>query len=140
MEPPLEPPPGPGTGANAPFAAGGGPPYNSGRSTGRAGAPRRPLPPLPRREAACFALRRRLDNLAPYALAKVFAARDAKLAEGVDVIDLGVGNPDMRPAPHIMTRSRPRSTTRQPNHRYPSFNGLPEFRQAIAAGTTAASA
>src|SRR5438552_861580 len=42
----------------------------------------------------------RLNNVAPYALAKVFASRDAKIAQGVDVIDLGVGNPDMRPAPH----------------------------------------
>ena len=76
----------------------------------------------------------RLDNLAPYALAKVFAARDAKLAEGVDVIDLGVGNPDMRPAQHIIDALKAAlDDVTKPNHRYPSFNGLPEFRQEIAA-------
>src|SRR5438046_1114786 len=39
----------------------------------------------------------RLENLPPYTLAKVFQDRDAKVRQGVDVIDLGVGNPDMRP-------------------------------------------
>lgn len=75
----------------------------------------------------------RLDNVAPYALAKVFAARDAKVAQGVDVIDLGVGNPDMRPAPHVIAalEAALEDTTRQ-NHRYPDFTGLPEFRRSIA--------
>ena len=76
----------------------------------------------------------RLDNVAPYALAKVFAARDAKLAEGVDVIDLGVGNPDMRPAPHVVAALEAAlEDTKRQNHRYPSFTGLPEFRRSIAA-------
>jgi LL-diaminopimelate aminotransferase len=76
----------------------------------------------------------RLNNVAPYALAKVFAARDAKLAEGVDVIDLGVGNPDMRPAPHIVAALEAAlEDTQRQNHRYPSFTGLPEFRRSIAA-------
>ena len=76
----------------------------------------------------------RLNNVAPYALAKVFANRDAKLAQGVDVIDLGVGNPDMRPAPRIVEALEAAlDDTSKPNHRYPSFNGLPEFRRSIAA-------
>jgi len=76
----------------------------------------------------------RLNNVAPYALAKVFANRDAKLAQGVDVIDLGVGNPDMRPAPRIVQALEAAlDDTSKPNHRYPSFNGLPEFRRSIAA-------
>jgi LL-diaminopimelate aminotransferase len=76
----------------------------------------------------------RLNNVAPYALAKVFANRDAKLAQGVDVIDLGVGNPDMRPAPRIVEALEAAlEDTKKPNHRYPAFNGLPEFRRSIAA-------
>ena len=39
----------------------------------------------------------RLKNVAPYALAQVFQARDEKMRQGVDVIDLGVGNPDLKP-------------------------------------------
>lgn len=76
----------------------------------------------------------RLNNVAPYALAKVFANRDAKIAQGVDVIDLGVGNPDMRPSPAIVEALKAAlDDPKQPNHRYPSFNGLPEFRRSIAA-------
>jgi LL-diaminopimelate aminotransferase len=75
----------------------------------------------------------RLNNVAPYALARVFANRDAKLAQGVDVIDLGVGNPDMRPPDHVVQALHAAlDDPRVQNHRYPSFQGLPEFRQAIA--------
>ena len=75
----------------------------------------------------------RLNNVAPYALAKVFANRDAKLAQGVDVVDLGVGNPDMRPSPAIVDALKAAlDDTSKPNHRYPAFAGLPEFRRSIA--------
>lgn len=75
----------------------------------------------------------RLQNVAPYALAKVFAARDEKVRQGVDIIDLGVGNPDMRP-PQVAIDAL-RAAMDDPvvqNHRYPSFDGLAEFRQVIA--------
>lgn len=75
----------------------------------------------------------RLNNVAPYALARVFASRDAKIAQGVDVIDLGVGNPDMRPAPHVVKALEAAlDDPKVQNHRYPSFTGLPELRRAIA--------
>jgi len=75
----------------------------------------------------------RLNNVAPYALAKVFANRDAKLAQGVDVIDLGVGNPDMRPASGVIDALKAAlDDVKKPNHRYPAFTGLPEFRRSIA--------
>jgi LL-diaminopimelate aminotransferase len=75
----------------------------------------------------------RLKNVAPYALASVFQNRDEKIRLGVDVIDLGVGNPDMRPPQHAIDALKVAldDTTRE-NHRYPSFNGLPEFRAGIA--------
>ncbi|NOT34231.1 MAG: aminotransferase class I/II-fold pyridoxal phosphate-dependent enzyme [Candidatus Eisenbacteria bacterium] len=75
----------------------------------------------------------RFQNLPPYALATVLQARDEKLKAGVDVIDLGVGNPDVRP-PQIAIEAL-ETALRDPmvqNHRYPSFNGLPEFRAAVA--------
>ncbi len=75
----------------------------------------------------------RLLNVPPYALARVFQNRDEKLRQGVDVIDLGVGNPDIRP-PQIAldTLQAALLDPRVQNHRYPSFNGLPEFRAAVA--------
>ncbi|HET7224716.1 MAG TPA: aminotransferase class I/II-fold pyridoxal phosphate-dependent enzyme [Candidatus Eisenbacteria bacterium] len=72
--------------------------------------------------------------MAPYALARVFADRDEKIRQGVDVIDVGVGNPDMRPPERaIQALEAALEDTGRQNHRYPSFNGLPEFRAGIAA-------
>jgi LL-diaminopimelate aminotransferase len=75
----------------------------------------------------------RLENLPPYTLAKVFQDRDAKLRQGVDVIDLGVGNPDLRPPQHAIDALKAAlDDLAVENHRYPSFAGLPEFRAAVA--------
>jgi len=75
----------------------------------------------------------RLENLPPYALAKVFQDRDARVRQGVDVIDLGVGNPDLRPPQHAIDALKAAlDDTTVENHRYPSFAGLPEFRAGIA--------
>ena len=76
----------------------------------------------------------RILNLPPYTLATVLQARDEKLRQGVDVIDLGVGNPDLRPPQlAIAALKAALDDPRVQNHRYPSFNGLPEFRAAISA-------
>jgi LL-diaminopimelate aminotransferase len=75
----------------------------------------------------------RLLNVGPYALAQVFADRDEKIRQGVDVIDLGVGNPDIRPSTLALDALKAAlDDPKIQNHRYPSFNGLPEFRAAIA--------
>ena len=75
----------------------------------------------------------RLSNVKPYALAKVFQDRDEKIRQGVDVIDLGVGNPDVRPPQHaIKALEQALEDEGHENHRYPSFNGLSEFRAGIA--------
>ena len=74
----------------------------------------------------------RLLNVPPYALAKLFQDRDAKLRQGVDVLDLGVGNPDIRPPQVALdTLQAALLDPKVQNHRYPSFNGLPEFRAGV---------
>ncbi len=75
----------------------------------------------------------RLLNVATYTLAQVFASRDEKIRQGIDVIDLGVGNPDLRP-PQVAVEALKQALDDPlvQNHRYPSFNGLPEFRTGIA--------
>ncbi len=74
----------------------------------------------------------RFLNLAPYTLAKVLQDRDEKVRQGMDVIDLGVGNPDMRPPQMAIEALKAAlEDPRTQNHRYPSFNGLPEFREAV---------
>ncbi|MDR3288444.1 MAG: LL-diaminopimelate aminotransferase [Peptococcaceae bacterium] len=75
---------------------------------------------------------KRIKNLPPY----IFARIDKKIAEerakGVDVISLGMGDPDLPTPNHIIERLN--QAARKPaNHRYPApFAGTLEFRQAVA--------
>jgi LL-diaminopimelate aminotransferase len=64
----------------------------------------------------------------------LFQIRDEKLRQGVDLIDFGVGNPDIRPPQVALdTLQAAILDPKVQNHRYPSFNGLPEFRGAVSA-------
>lgn len=75
----------------------------------------------------------RLARLAPYPFAELNRARDQAIAQGVDVIDLGVGNPDLRPPKAVIEYFKEELDNPViQNHRYPPFHGIPEFRQAIA--------
>lgn len=74
---------------------------------------------------------RRIQALPPY----LFARIDEKIAEakakGVDVISLGIGDPDLPTPDHIIDKLV--KAARNPvNHRYPSYVGMLEFRQAVA--------
>jgi LL-diaminopimelate aminotransferase len=74
---------------------------------------------------------RRIDSVPPYLFAELDKKVAAKRAEGVDVISLGVGDPDMPTPPHIVEALE--EAARDPStHRYPSYFGLPEFREAVA--------
>jgi len=80
-----------------------------------------------------FSASARLANVKPYALAGVFAAREEQHAQGTDVIDLGVGNPDLRPPDEaIRALEEALRDPAQNDHQYPPFAGLPEFREAVA--------
>jgi LL-diaminopimelate aminotransferase len=73
----------------------------------------------------------RLKQLPPY----LFAELDRKKAEarsrGVDVIDLGVGDPDLPTPDNIINKLA--EAAREPRyHRYPSYTGMNEFRKAVA--------
>ncbi|MFN5644606.1 MAG: aminotransferase, partial [Sphingomonadales bacterium] len=43
----------------------------------------------------------RMKRLPPYVIAEVNAMRAAARAAGEDIIDLGMGNPDLPPPPHV---------------------------------------
>jgi LL-diaminopimelate aminotransferase len=53
-------------------------------------------------------------------------------ARGVDLISLGIGDPDTPTFPHIV-RALAEAAARPANHRYPDYEGLPAFRAAAAA-------
>jgi L-glutamine---4-(methylsulfanyl)-2-oxobutanoate aminotransferase len=61
-------------------------------------------------------------------LARVAAAAQA---EGEPLIDLGRGNPEVGPPPHVVQRLA-ETADEQRAHGYPPFRGLPELREAIA--------
>ncbi len=73
----------------------------------------------------------RVAVLPPY----LFARIEQKIAEcrnrGVDVISLGIGDPDLPTPPHIVQALKEQADNPQ-NHRYPSSAGLLAFRRAVA--------
>jgi LL-diaminopimelate aminotransferase len=74
---------------------------------------------------------KRIEDLPPY----LFAEIDRKVSEarsrGVDIISFGVGDPDLPTPPHVVDALV--EAARDPaTHRYPSYTGLPAFREAIA--------
>jgi LL-diaminopimelate aminotransferase len=73
----------------------------------------------------------RLDRIPPYLFAELNRRRDEAVARGVDVIDLGVGDPD-RPTPAPIVAQLCAQANRPELHRYPAYEGDPVFRQAAA--------
>src|SRR5262245_47630346 len=73
----------------------------------------------------------RLGQLPPYLFAEIDRLRDEVRSRGVDVIDLGVGDPDLpTPAP-VVERLAAAAHTRE-YHRYPPYKGLASLREAVA--------
>jgi len=73
----------------------------------------------------------RLKELPPYLFVEIDAAKRKARSEGRDVIDLGVGDPDLPTLPHIIEAMK-KAIDDPANHRYALDAGLPELRQAIA--------
>ncbi|MGZ5352103.1 MAG: LL-diaminopimelate aminotransferase [Actinomycetota bacterium] len=74
---------------------------------------------------------RRIESLPPYLFAHLDQKLAAKRAEGVDVISLGVGDPDLPTPPHIVEAMR-EAVLDPATHQYPSYAGSLEFRTAVA--------
>lgn len=73
----------------------------------------------------------RIKNLPPYLFAKIDQMKTAVLKKGADLIDLGIGDPDLPTPAHIISALT--EAARDPrHHRYPSYSGMPEFREAVA--------
>jgi LL-diaminopimelate aminotransferase len=76
-------------------------------------------------------LARRVLDLPPYLFAELDRKVAAKRAEGIDVISLGVGDPDL-PTPRHIVEALQESAEDPSTHRYPSYYGLTAFRIAVA--------
>jgi LL-diaminopimelate aminotransferase len=74
---------------------------------------------------------RRLDRIPPYLFAELERKIAAKKAQGVDVISLGIGDPD-RPTPALVVEAMAEAITEPETHRYPSNRGRADFREAMS--------
>jgi LL-diaminopimelate aminotransferase len=73
----------------------------------------------------------RVSNLPPYLFAELERKIADKRAAGVDVISLGIGDPDL-PTPAIVVEEAQRQVARPDTHQYPSNRGRAAFREAVA--------
>jgi LL-diaminopimelate aminotransferase len=74
---------------------------------------------------------KRLDLVPPYLFADLERKIDDKRRQGIDVISLGIGDPDL-PTPDRVVEEMQRQVARPETHRYPSNRGLAAFREAVA--------
>jgi LL-diaminopimelate aminotransferase len=73
----------------------------------------------------------RIKMLPPYLFAAIDDMKQKAIARGVDIINLGIGDPDLpTPAPIIERLKQAASDPK--NHQYPSYDGMFAFRQAVA--------
>src|SRR5712664_271516 len=73
----------------------------------------------------------RLGKIPPYLFAEIDRKVQEKRRAGVDVISLGIGDPDL-PTPQRIVNVLQEAAGDPANHRYPSYFGLAELREAIA--------
>jgi LL-diaminopimelate aminotransferase len=73
----------------------------------------------------------RIQKLPPYLFAEIDRLKREVAARGVDLINLGIGDPDTPTPAHIVARLREAAAT-PANHRYPDYEGMPSFRAAAA--------
>ncbi|WP_324717785.1 LL-diaminopimelate aminotransferase [Carboxydochorda subterranea] len=73
----------------------------------------------------------RMDRLPPYLFAEIDRRIEEARASGVDVISLGIGDPD-RPTPPAVVEALGRAAREPRHHRYPPYAGLKSFREAVA--------
>ena len=74
---------------------------------------------------------KRIEKLPPYLFAEIDRKVDEARARGADIISFGVGDPDMPTPPHIV-EALIEAARDAGTHRYPSYTGMPSFRESIA--------
>src|SRR5487761_1047779 len=73
----------------------------------------------------------RLSQIPPYLFAEIDRKVQEKKRAGIDVISLGIGDPDL-PTPKRIVHVLQEAAADPANHRYASYFGLSELREAIA--------
>jgi LL-diaminopimelate aminotransferase len=73
----------------------------------------------------------RLKQLPPYLFKEIDRLKAELTAKGVDVINLGVGDPDL-PTPGFIIEKLQKAAEDPVNHQYPSYSGMDDFRVSAA--------
>jgi LL-diaminopimelate aminotransferase len=73
----------------------------------------------------------RIKNLPPYLFAALDQLKQKALDRGMDLINLGVGDPDL-PTPKPIIERLQQAALNPANHQYPSYEGMLAFRKAVA--------
>jgi LL-diaminopimelate aminotransferase len=74
---------------------------------------------------------KRLDRIPPYLFAEINRKQNELVTKGVDIINMGVGDPD-KPTPAHIVQVMHEAIDDASNHKYPPYQGTPEFREAVA--------
>ena len=73
----------------------------------------------------------RIKTLPPYLFAAIDKMKQEAIARGVDIINLGIGDPDL-PTPKPIIESLAKAAQNPKHHQYPSYEGMLSFRKAVA--------
>ncbi|WP_455378925.1 LL-diaminopimelate aminotransferase [Petrachloros mirabilis] len=73
----------------------------------------------------------RIKTLPPYLFAAIDKMKQEAIARGVDIINLGIGDPDL-PTPDPIIESLAQAAKNPKHHQYPSYEGMLTFRKAVA--------
>lgn len=73
----------------------------------------------------------RIANVPPYLFARLDEKKAALKARGIDLVDLGIGDPD-QPTPSYIIKEMDRALADPANHNYPPYDGTDQFRRAVA--------
>lgn len=76
-------------------------------------------------------LSKRIEQLPPYLFAELDRLKAEQVAKGIDVIDLGIGDPD-QPTPGPIIEALCKAAKDPKHHKYPPYNGTKEFRHSVA--------
>ncbi|MDD5009644.1 MAG: LL-diaminopimelate aminotransferase [Syntrophorhabdaceae bacterium] len=73
----------------------------------------------------------RIEKIPPYLFARIDKKKEEARQKGINIIDLGIGDPDI-PTPVNIIQKMQEATEDSRNHRYPSYEGMLSFRKTVA--------
>lgn len=73
----------------------------------------------------------RVEKIPPYLFARIDKKKEEARKRGIDLVDFSIGDPDLPTPAHIVERMK-KAIENPRNHQYPSYEGMPAFRKAVA--------